>query len=139
LRSFTRPTGMLEQNLFQNTVDELKNHLLYLTFYFQGEPFLNPQFLNMVSYASGRGIFTATSTNAHYLDSATAAKTVASGLNRLVLSIDGTTQESYQKYRIGGSLEKVLDGTANIIREKKKAKSTYPQTVFQFLVVRHNE
>src|SRR6187401_2836227 len=68
LRSFSRPTGMLDRKFFENAIDELQNHLLYLTFYFQGEPFLNPDFLEMVQYASAKGIYTATSTNAHYLD-----------------------------------------------------------------------
>src|SRR6187549_543113 len=67
LRSFTRPTGMLQQQLFEKAIDQLKNTLTYLTFYFQGEPYLNPQFLEMVKYASANGIYTATSTNAHYL------------------------------------------------------------------------
>src|SRR5436309_13883293 len=61
LRSFSRPTGMLEKDFFENTINDLKEHLLYLTFYFQGEPFLNPEFLKMVSYASSKGIYTATS------------------------------------------------------------------------------
>src|ERR1700745_1706069 len=64
LRSFTRPTGMLEENLFKKTIDELSSHLIYLTFYFQGEPYLNPKFLDMASYAAKKKIYTATSTNA---------------------------------------------------------------------------
>src|SRR6187431_908717 len=47
LRSFTRPTGMLDQSLFQNVIDQLAPTLSYLTFYFQGEPYLHPQFLEM--------------------------------------------------------------------------------------------
>src|ERR1700743_1482843 len=68
LRSFSRPTGMLEQKFFQKTIDELYDKLIYLTFYFQGEPYLNPNFLDMVKYASQKNIFTFTSTNAHYLN-----------------------------------------------------------------------
>src|SRR5918993_749993 len=66
LRSFTRPTGMLEDNLFKKTIDELHKKLLYLIFYFQGEPYLHPRFLDLAKYASSKGIYTATSTNAHY-------------------------------------------------------------------------
>ena len=139
LRSFTRPTGMLQEKMFRKVVDELQDTLCYLLFYFQGEPYLNRNFLDWVRYASQRGIYTATSTNAHYLDDATARKTVASGLDRLIISIDGTTQETYQSYRIGGKLEKVLEGTKNIIRWKKKLKSRTPHVVFQFLVVKPNE
>ncbi len=40
LRAFTRPTGMLQDNFFKQTIDQLANDLLYLVFYFQGEPYL---------------------------------------------------------------------------------------------------
>src|SRR5215211_8863958 len=83
LRAFTRPTGMLQKNFFKDTIDQLANELLYLVFYFQGEPYLNPDFLEMVKYASSRKIYTATSTNAHYLTEKNAKRTIESGLDRL--------------------------------------------------------
>ena len=139
LRSFTRNTGMLDPEFFRQTIDQLHQDILYLTFYFQGEPFLHPQFTDMVKYASGKNIYTATSTNAHFLNDETARKIVASGLDRLIISIDGITQETYQQYRVGGSLEKVLEGARNIVSWKQKMKSKTPHLIFQFLVVRHNE
>jgi radical SAM protein with 4Fe4S-binding SPASM domain len=139
LRSFTRPTGMLGDNVFRKVIDELAPTLTYLTFYFQGEPYLHPQFLNMVEYASAKKIYTATSTNAHYLNEEQARKTVASGLDRLIISIDGTTQESYESYRVGGQLQKVVEGARNIVAMKRKMKSRTPHVVFQFLVVGPNE
>jgi radical SAM protein with 4Fe4S-binding SPASM domain len=139
LRAFTRPTGMLEEDLFKNTIDELHKTLIYLIFYFQGEPFLNPKFLDLVTYASSKGLYTATSTNAHYLNDSNAKKTVESGLDRLIISIDGTTQETYEAYRIGGSLEKVIEGTRNVISWKKKLQSNTPHIIFQFLVVKPNQ
>lgn len=139
LRSFTRATGMLQMEMFRNVIDQLAPTLNYLTFYFQGEPFLNPQFLEMVKYASGKGIYTATSTNAHFLSDDVARSTVESSLDRLIISVDGTSQDTYQSYRIGGSLEKVKDGAERIVHWKKKLKSSTPHTVFQFLVVRKNE
>ncbi|HEX8350050.1 MAG TPA: SPASM domain-containing protein [Hymenobacter sp.] len=139
LRSFTRPTGMLPDDLFKRTIDELHNQLWYLTFYFQGEPYLHPSFLELVQYATSKNIYTATSTNAHYLNDKNARRTVESGLDRLIISLDGTTQEVYQQYRVGGKLDKVLEGTRNIIRWRKELKSSTPRVVFQFLVVRPNE
>ena len=109
LREFTRPTGMLQKSFFEQTIDDIHKELLYLIFYFQGEPYLNPDFLNMVKYAHDKGIYTATSTNAHYLTDEKAKATVESGLDRLIISIDGTTQDVYQSYRVGGKLEKVLE------------------------------
>jgi radical SAM protein with 4Fe4S-binding SPASM domain len=139
LRAFTRPTGMLENSFFRQTIDEMHRELLYLIFYFQGEPYLNPSFLDMVSYASSKKIYTATSTNAHYLNDANARKTIESGLDRLIISIDGTTQEVYQQYRVGGKLDKVIEGAKNIVKWKKELGSSKPFVVFQFLVVRPNE
>lgn len=139
LRAFTRPTGMLDQSFFRRTIDEISKDLLYLIFYFQGEPYLNPAFLDMVKYASAKGIYTATSTNAHYLTETNARKTVESGLDRLIISIDGTTQETYQQYRIGGNLEKVVAGAKNIVKWKKELGSKTPFVFFQFLVVKPNE
>ena len=139
LRQFTRPTGMLQKDFFTATIDDLHKDLLYLIFYFQGEPYLNPEFLNMVQYAHSKGIYTATSTNAHYLTDEKARLTVESGLDRLIISIDGTTQEVYEQYRRGGNLNKVLEGAAHIIKWKKELKSKTPFVFFQFLVVKPNE
>ena len=139
LRAFTRPTGMLEKDFFTKTIDEIHKELLYLIFYFQGEPYLNPDFLDMVKYASSKGIYTATSTNAHYLNDVNAKRTVLSGLDRLIISIDGTTQDVYQQYRIGGKLEKVIEGAKNIVKWKKALGSKKPYVFFQFLVVKPNE
>lgn len=139
LREFTRPTGMLQKSFFEQTIDDIHKDLLYLIFYFQGEPFLNPEFLPMVKYAAQKKIYTATSTNAHYLTDEKAKQTVESGLDRLIISIDGTTQDVYQQYRVGGKLDKVLEGAKNIVKWKKELNSKKPFVVFQFLVVKPNE
>src|SRR5687768_9198278 len=91
LRAFSRPTGMLQPEVFEKVVDELAPTTPYLILYFQGEPYLNKQFFNYVQYASAKNMYVATSTNAHYLNDENARKTVESGLSRLIISIDGTT------------------------------------------------
>lgn len=139
LKQFSRPTGNLKPVTNQKLIDELAPYLAYINFYFQGEPFINPKFLEMVNYAALKGIYTATSTNAHFLTDDMAKKTVESGLDRLIISIDGTTQETYEQYRVHGSLEKVIEGTKNVINWKRKLNSKTPHVIFQFLVVRPNE
>lgn len=139
LRQFTRPTGNLKADFFEQVIKDSYRHLAYLTFYFQGEPYINPNFLDMVAYASKRGIYTATSTNAHFLHDKLAKRTVESGLDRLIVSLDGTTQEVYESYRQKGELNKVLEGTRNVLRWRKELKSKTPLVIFQFLVVKPNE
>ncbi len=139
LKQFTRPEGNLKIDFYKKVIDEAKRHAFYLNFYFQGEPFINPDFLEMVSYANQQKMYTATSTNAHFLTEKKAEKTVKSGLSRLTISIDGTTQETYESYRKQGELAKVLEGTKNILKWKKELKSKTPYVIFQFLVVKPNE
>jgi radical SAM protein with 4Fe4S-binding SPASM domain len=139
LRAFSRPIGMLEPELNKSIIDQLKSTLTYITYYFQGEPYLNQNFTDMVSYATQNNIYTATSTNAHYLTDENCKNTIDSGLSRLIISIDGVSQESYGKYRIGGDLEKVIEGTKNIVKWKKTLKSRTPFIIWQFIVFKHNE
>lgn len=139
LKAFTRPTGNLDYAFYKRTIDEIGDKLLYLYFYFQGEPYMHPKFLELVKYASQKKIYTVTSTNAHYLTERKAKETVESGLDRILISIDGTTQETYESYRIGGSLEKVIEGTRNLVKAKRELKSKTPHIVFQFLVVKPNQ
>lgn len=139
LRSFTRPTGMLDLTFYNKTIDEQSKNLSYLLLYFQGEPFLHKNFVKMIKFATDKGIYTATSTNAHYFTDDVARETVQSGLDRLIISIDGTTQDVFEQYRVGGSLEKVIDGTKKLVHWKKKLNSPTPHLIFQFLVVKPNE
>lgn len=138
LRSFERATGMLSLDLYRKIMDELGSKLWYLILYFQGEPFLHPKFFELVRYASAKNIYTATSTNGHYLNAENIEKILDSGLDRLIISIDGTTQEVYSRYRIGGQLNKVIEGSRNLVRLKREKKKG-PHIIFQFLVVQPNE
>jgi radical SAM protein with 4Fe4S-binding SPASM domain len=139
LKSFTRPTGQLEEAFYYDLIEQLDKTLIYLYFYFQGEPYLHPRFTDLVRYASQRGIYTVTSTNAHYLTERRARETIEAGLDRILISIDGTTQEVYEQYRIGGSLHKVLAGTRALVNMRRQMGVSHPHIIFQYLVVRPNE
>lgn len=139
LKSFSRPTGNLNEGLYNKVIEELAPTSLYFYFYFQGEPYMHPNFLQLVKKAVDRNIYTVTSTNAHYLTARKAEETVASGLDRIIISMDGTTQAVYEQYRIGGSLEKVITGTKHLVAAKRKLKSSTPHIIIQFLVVKPNE
>lgn len=139
LREFTRDTGMLDLTLYKKLIDELHPELVWLILYFQGEPFLNKQFLEFVKYAASKNLYTATSSNAHYFTDDMAKATVESGLDRLIISIDGTTQEAYGKYRIGGKIDKVIEGTERLLYWKKKLNKQTPHIIWQFIAFKHNE
>lgn len=139
LKQFSRDTGNLKAENFNRWLDQLSPTLSYLNFYFQGEPFIHNDILQFISKASQAGIYTSTSTNAHFITEKKAVEIVQSGLDRILISIDGTTQEVYEQYRVHGSLQKVLDGTKHLVEARKNLKSNTPHIIFQFLVVCPNE
>ncbi|MEZ4980557.1 MAG: hypothetical protein R2769_03020 [Saprospiraceae bacterium] len=124
--------------LFRQTIDEIYKDLMYLIFYFQGEPYINPKFLDMVEYAHQKGIYHHLYQWA-FLNKENAEKTVKSGLDGMIISVDGTDQETYESYRKEGKLEVVLQGARNMVAAKKELQSKTPHLIFQFLVVKPNE
>jgi len=134
-----RAGGRMAFETFRRLVDEIGDTIWYVIFYHQGEPYLNHAFLKSVRYAKDHGLYTETSTNAHYLTRENAERTVESGLDAMIVSLDGVTQESYEHYRVGGNLHKVITGVQNLVAAKKKAGSKTPYILLQFLVMRHNE
>jgi len=139
LRKFTRETGNISLEMYHKVIDQLHPDLFYLILYFQGEPYLNPLFFHMVEYAREKNIYTATSTNAHFLTDKLAKKTIESGLDRIIISLDGLDQATYEKYRVGGSYDKVIEGTRNLVKWKRELKSSTPFIILQFIVFSTNE
>ena len=139
LKQFSRPTGNLRTEVNKQIIDELHKKLIYANYYFQGEPFINRSIYDQISYANSKGIYTSTSTNGHFLTEENCKKIIDSGLKRLIISIDGTTQDVYEQYRIDGELSKVIQGAKNMVAAKKSSNSIFPTVVFQFLVVAPNE
>lgn len=130
---------MMEMDNFTRIIDDISGHAFYLNMYFQGEPYLNPDFLEMIRYAKRNRLYTSTSTNAHFLDESKAEETVEAGLDRLIVSMDGLKQETYEKYRVGGSLPKVEAALRNLFVAKQKLASVTPFVELQFIAFGHNE
>jgi radical SAM protein with 4Fe4S-binding SPASM domain len=137
--TLNRPKGSMDEHFFYSIIDQISSHLIYLTLYFQGEPYLNQGFYAMITYARSRKIYVATSTNGHYLGEEAAEATVRSGLNRLIISLDGADQEAYSSYRKGGDFESVTEGIRRIAKWRKKLGVKHPYLIVQFLVFSSNE
>ncbi|MDR0370328.1 MAG: radical SAM protein [Prevotellaceae bacterium] len=138
-KSYSKRGRTLSLEHFKESVDELKETLVHVIFYFQGEPLLNRNLTEMIAYTHRAGIYTSTSTNAQLIDERTAEKLVQSGLDKLIVSIDGTTQATYEKYRIGGKLEKAVNAVKLLVAAKKRSGRTNPIIEIQFLVLKTNE
>ena len=130
--------GLLTLELFHRILDEVKEHAHTMQFYFQGEPLLNKQLSEMIAMAHQVGLYTIVSSNAQALNRSTAEALVKSGLNRIIVSIDGFSEESYAAYRIGGSLHKALDGLQHLANAKAEFHSRI-RIELQVLRLRSNE
>jgi radical SAM protein with 4Fe4S-binding SPASM domain len=93
----------------------------------------------MVRYAKSKKIYVSASTNGHFLTPENVKNTVGSGLDKLIISLDGTDQETYSQYRVGGNFDKVVEGIREIIRQKKETRSGSPKVILQFLVLKSNQ
>lgn len=134
-----RKNNFLDYNNYCKVIDEVGTTMLDAIFYFQGEPLLNKNFSDYIRYAKQYNIYTITSTNAQIINKNIAIDIIKSGLDRIIISVDGTTQEVYEKYRKGGSLDKTIKAI-NILKEvKKELNSKTPCIEAQFIVFRFNE
>jgi MoaA/NifB/PqqE/SkfB family radical SAM enzyme len=140
LRLGLRPTVAIDEELFKATIDEIGDYVFQLYMYNWGEPLLHKRTPEMIAYAKQKQISILLSTNLSikltddYID-----RLVQSGLDRMLVSLDGVTQESYSKYRRNGNLALVRENVARIQAAKRRLGSETPRVVWQFLVFRHNE
>lgn len=133
-----RPKGKMNLATFSALLDEVGPYLFALTLCNWGEPLLNPELTAMIRYAKKFNIVTGLSTNLNYLPDETAQELAQSGIDIIVISIDGTSQENYAKYRVGGNPAVVSDNIKKLISYRQSTKN-FPHLVWQFLVNKYNE
>jgi radical SAM protein with 4Fe4S-binding SPASM domain len=131
-----RERGFMNPELFQQIIKDLKPYLWNLNLYFQGEPMLHRAFFDFVKESSG--LHATVSTNGHFLTAEKSERLAQSGLNKLIISLDGIDQETYSKYRRNGDIEIVKEGIRNVSDAVKKFRSKVNVEI-QMLVNRYNE
>jgi radical SAM protein with 4Fe4S-binding SPASM domain len=131
-----RKRGYMDIELYKKVIRELAPYLYNVNLYFQGEPMLHPQFFSFIG--NSQNLHTVISTNGHYLSEENCEKLARSQLKKIIVSVDGTDQETYSAYRKNGSLEIVESGLKNLKQAGEKHHSPL-KTEIQFLVNALNE
>ena len=148
LSCFLCPTGrklsgrgqdQLDMETFRMALTPLAPYLYEVYLYNWGEPLLNPRLFEMISHCSAKNIRTVVSTNLTLFKPAMLDPLFSSGLDELIVSLDGASEESYSQYRQGGDFGVVLRNIKSIVRAKKARKTKRPRLVWQFIVFRHNQ
>lgn len=134
-----RPRGKMELASFKKLIDQIAKVAYIIYLYNWGEPFLHPDIFEMIAYASANQIFVRISSNLNAFTPDMASQVIDSGLSQLVVSIDGACQETYETYRKGGNLAKVLANLQAIVQAKHAAGAAYPRIGVRMLVTRYNE
>lgn len=118
--------GDMDIELFKKIINSLKKYLISVSLYFEGEPLVAPQVKEMLKILKNNKIGSIISSNLNYLPDELAKGLVKNKLTRLIICLDGYDEESYQKYRKGGSFKNVINNIKKILEEKEKQKSNYP-------------
>lgn len=122
---------------FREAVRDFLPHLLKVNLYDEGEPLLNPDVFAMVRHLDAHGVGACISTNLSMpLDQRQLRELADCGLDHLVVCVDGATQETYGRYRVGGDLERVLASLRGITALVTAGRG--PRVELQFIEFDHN-
>jgi MoaA/NifB/PqqE/SkfB family radical SAM enzyme len=140
MRLDLRPSISIKEDLFKAAIDEIGDYIFQLNMYNWGEPLLHKQTPEMIRYAKDKKISIMLSTNLSIkLTDDYIERLVRSGLDTMIVSLDGMTEETYTKYRRNGNLALVRENVMRIHQTKQRLGSQTPEVIWQFLVFRHNE
>jgi radical SAM protein with 4Fe4S-binding SPASM domain len=134
-----RPKGNADKKMVERLIDEIGDYTLILVLWGWGEPFVNPDVYDMIAYAKERGISAISSTNGHvFADRNQARRLVHSGIDALIVSTTGVTQDSFARFR-KGNVDTSLQGVRNIVEEKQRQHSDTPRISLTLVVTQYNE
>ncbi len=139
LGSLTRPLGLLKFDEFRKMIDEIYKTGFYVQLFFQGEPFINKQLSQMINYARSKNVYISISTNGHFINDKNVDDVLKNAPDKLIYSIDGLDEESYQNYRVGGTFKQADEGLRSLINRRNELGMKKPFVELQFIVMKQNE
>ncbi len=134
-----RAKGFMKFDDFKKIIDEMGNYAIHIRMWNWGEPLLNKDVFDMISYAKKKKIFVNLSTNSNFLTQEIAGRLIDSELDELIISLDGASEKTYKKYRKNGNFSDVINSIQFLVREKKRLNKKIPYIKLQFIIMKHNE
>jgi MoaA/NifB/PqqE/SkfB family radical SAM enzyme len=116
----TRPLGFLSMNNFKKIIDEISQTGFYAQLFFQGEPYLNKKLNEMIEYAQRKKIYVSVSTNGNLISVKNIEKLIVHAPDKIIFSLDGLDEESYQNYRVGGTFKQADEALQLLVEAKRK-------------------
>lgn len=134
-----RPYGRMRLEDFTKVVDEIGRYLFKINLYGFGEPWLFPESLAMIRYATERNIGVGVSSNMNHRDASLNEQIVASGLEVLIFSCHGATQETCRRFMGNGDMDLALRNIREVIAVRRRFNRSTPLIDWQFCVTGFNE
>jgi len=124
--------------LFSIIHEKIEDFAWRITFYMEGEPMMNPQLFNMVELSTRRGkTFTSFSTNFTLMRKRLLGPLFNSRLDWISISLDGFEQETYEKYRVNGKVQDVLQGIAMTMKYRRQLHLRHPYMEVNMITFSH--
>jgi len=121
-------------------VEPIKDTLVGVSLSGYGEPMLNPNIGVLTEYLHGNNITVSfPTTMSMRLSAAQTKNLVNSGLDRIEISLDGTTEASYSQFRVGGDFNLVLRNVRSLADCRDALGSKRPEIVWKFIEFEHNK
>lgn len=139
LGELTRPLGLLSSDMFKNIVDQINETGFYIQLFFQGEPYINKNLPEMTRYARQKNMYIAVSTNGLLLSGKRIDEILENPPDKLIFSIDGLDQQTYENYRVGGKFSDAAEALKLLIKKKRANNLKKPYIELQFIVMKQNE
>ncbi len=136
----TRPATNMSAATHRQMLAGQVDHLFVIRYFGTGETLLNKKFPALMEEIRGKEIFTFITTNLSFkFTDQQIDELLQSGLNILGVSLDGITQETYTRYRVGGEYALVLDNMKRLLKRREELGQKYPLIEWRYLVFKHNE
>jgi MoaA/NifB/PqqE/SkfB family radical SAM enzyme len=135
-----REKTLMSFDIYKKVIDELGPFIFFMDLFNWGEPLCNKSLPEMIHYAKRHHMYIRVCTNfSLYLPHDFIRSLVEIPLDEIVISLDGTSQDSNERYRVGSQFDKIIKNIETLVAAKQKANSRFPWITWQFLVFRHNE
>lgn len=135
-----RPHANMPFETFRSLMDEVGDHAVIAVMWMWGEPFMNRKLPDLIACAHGKNVATVTSTNGQHVQTREEAEAlVASGLDCLIVALDGASQDVYSQYRVGGDINRIFRCMELVRQAKLRLGSAKPIVNVRTVVMKHNE
>ncbi len=131
------PNGLLSENAYTSFIEQFGPYASSILFYNWGEPLLNRNTPKFIKQAKNFLLHTSLSSNLCVNFDAEAI--VKSGLDYMILSVDGASAKTYEQYRQGGNFNLAIKNIKRLVRAREKLRVSTPFLCWQFLLFEHNK